>query len=207
MIKHRRNGRLTRNRILDTATQEFSIKGLEGARVDEIALRSGSNKNMIYHYFASKDGLFEAVLVRMYSTIRSRQSVVEIENLTPTDGMRSLVDFTFNVFYEHPEFISLLTSENLVKAKHVRASGLIMEMYNPLTATIEKLLALGAAEGVFRAGIMPVDVYISLSAIASYHISNRHTLSAIFGTDINSATHREQRRAHVAEMILCYLKK
>ena len=52
----------TRRRILAAALQEFSAKGIDGARVDAIAERAGTNKRMLYYYFGSKDDLFRAVL-------------------------------------------------------------------------------------------------------------------------------------------------
>ena len=57
-----RNPEATRRRILAAALSEFASKGISGARVDRIALRSKTNKRMLYHYFGSKDGLFRAVL-------------------------------------------------------------------------------------------------------------------------------------------------
>src|SRR4029453_1618940 len=52
----------TRRRILAAALREFSAKGIDGARVDAIAARAGTNKRMLYYYFGSKDDLFRAVL-------------------------------------------------------------------------------------------------------------------------------------------------
>jgi AcrR family transcriptional regulator len=59
-----RNPERTRARILSAARREFAAKGIAGARVDAIAKRAGVNKRMLYHYFMSKDGLFQAVLLR-----------------------------------------------------------------------------------------------------------------------------------------------
>jgi AcrR family transcriptional regulator len=56
-----RNAEATRARLLSAARQEFAAFGIAGARVDRIATESGSNKAQIYHYFGSKDGLFDAV--------------------------------------------------------------------------------------------------------------------------------------------------
>ncbi|MDT4944025.1 MAG: hypothetical protein QOH14_758 [Pseudonocardiales bacterium] len=55
----------TRRRLLDAATAEFAAHGIAGARVDRIAHAAKSNKAQIYHYFASKDGLFDAVFNAM----------------------------------------------------------------------------------------------------------------------------------------------
>ena len=202
----KRSAHLTREKILKAATREFSAKGLEGARVDTIALRSGSNKNMIYHYFGSKDALFKAVLEEMYSTIRTYQERLEVEDLDPEDGIRVLVEMTFEAFAKHPEFISLLSSENLTKAAHVRKSPQILSMYHPLTAAIEKILEKGAAQGVFRTDLDAADLYISISALANYHISNRYTLSALFGFDVNAPDNRVRRRDNAVEMIVRYVR-
>jgi AcrR family transcriptional regulator len=55
----------TRRRLIDAATAEFSAHGIAGARVDRIASAARSNKAQIYHYFGSKDGLFDAVFTTM----------------------------------------------------------------------------------------------------------------------------------------------
>lgn len=47
---------------MDAALREFVAKGFAGARVDRIAQRAGVNKRMLYHYFGSKEGLFQAIL-------------------------------------------------------------------------------------------------------------------------------------------------
>ncbi len=60
-----RDADATRRRLLDAATQEFAAYGIAGSRVDRIAAVARSNKAQIYHYFGSKDGLFDAVFDAM----------------------------------------------------------------------------------------------------------------------------------------------
>ncbi|WP_326567764.1 TetR family transcriptional regulator [Amycolatopsis rhabdoformis] len=62
MAEAPRDAAATRRRILDAATEEFSAAGFGGGRVGRIAERAQANQRMIYAYFGSKDGLFEAVL-------------------------------------------------------------------------------------------------------------------------------------------------
>lgn len=200
-----RNADRMKSEILSAAFREFSVKGLSGARIDEIAAKYGGSKNMIYHYFGSKDGLFAAVLENMYRTIRARQRDLEIKSQDPVAGIRALVQFTIDVFNDHPEFVTLLHSENMARAKHVRKSTSIVAMYNPLVATIEDLLARGAASGVFRKGESAVDLYICICAMATYPISNRYTLSAIFDIDINAPARRKLRNQQIADMVVGYL--
>ena len=60
-----RDADATRARLLASARKEFAAYGIAGARVDRIAADSLSNKAQIYHYFGSKDGLFDAVFTEM----------------------------------------------------------------------------------------------------------------------------------------------
>jgi AcrR family transcriptional regulator len=61
----RRDADATRQRLLEAATAEFAAYGIAGARVDRIAEAAGSNKAQIYHYYGSKDELFDAVFDAM----------------------------------------------------------------------------------------------------------------------------------------------
>ena len=203
----KRDSRLTRQRIIAAATKEFASKGLEGARVDEIALRSRANKSLIYDYYQSKDGLFQAVLEHMFRTIRTRQGDAKLNELNPVKALRMIVESMFDVLNEFPDFVSLLQSENLAKAEHVRSSAEIMGLYHPVTRTLRALLRRGALEGVFRGSINPIDLYASIASLATYHISNRYTLSAVFGTDLGSTRAVKRRRAHVVDMVLRYVIK
>ena len=200
-----RNADRMRGEILDAAIREFALKGLSGARIDEIAAKYGGSKNMIYHYFGSKDALFAAVLENMYATIRARQRDLELKVQDPIAGIRARVQFTIDVFDDHPEFVSLLHSENMARAKHVKKSTSIVAMYNPLVTTIEDLLTRGAESGVFRKGASAVDLYICICAMATYPISNRYTLSAIFDIDIGAASRRRLRNQQIADMVVGYL--
>jgi AcrR family transcriptional regulator len=200
-----RNADLSRREILAAAMHEFASKGVGGARIDQIAARYGGSKNLIYHYYKSKDGLFTAVLESMYATIREHQRDFEIEHSDPATGIRDFVQFTIDVFDRNPEFVTLLHSENIAKARHVAGSQAIKAMYNRLLTTVDDLLARGAAQGIFKVRISAIDLYICICALATFSISNRYTLSAIFGTDVNSAAKRKLRSRLAADMVLAYL--
>lgn len=202
----KRDAAASRERILLAATQEFAEKGYDGARVDEIARISQLNKNALYHYFGSKEQLFTAVLERAYAMIRDRQSDLSIRGMNPVEGMRRLVEFTAHIWVDMPEFNKLLASENLHEARHVKQSEIIPSMYNPLMDTIKELLEKGEKAGVFRSGVDPVDLYISISALSSHYISHRFTFEAIFKRPLMTSQRLKQRIDHAADMVLRYLK-
>ena len=135
----------TRATILPPPTEEFTAKGLKGARVDAIARRSGANKRMIYHYFGNKEGLYLAVLESAYAAIRTAEIGLNVVERDPVDGMRDLIQFTWRYFIEHPEFLSLLATENLNRASYLKKSRRIRELHSPLLGMISTLLERGAA--------------------------------------------------------------
>lgn len=196
----------TRAAILAAATQEITTKGLDGARVDEIARRSGVNKRMIYHYFGDKEGLYLAVLETTYAAIRTAEIGLQLADRDPVEGMRELVLFTWQYFIDHPEFLSLLGTENLHRAAYLKKSKRIRDLHSPLVGMIADLLERGARKRVFRGGVDPVDLYVTIAALGFFYMSNRHTLSTIFGRDLATPANLEARGRHIVEVVLAYLK-
>ncbi len=209
----RRNGRKaarapgeTRERILEAATQEFAARGLGGARVDAIAGRARANKRMIYHYFGNKEDLFLAVMERTYAHIRSKESALNLDALAPVEAMRKLVRFTFNYFLENPHFVTLLNSENLHQARHIRRSPRVKDINSPVIAALEGILARGRESGVFRGDVDPIQLYISVAGICYFYFSNIHTLSTIFERDLLTRAALRERERHVIDVVLGYLR-
>lgn len=197
----------TRLSIIEASIQEFSQKGFEGARVDEIALRAGVNKNLLYHHFGNKDGLFVAVLTHTYENIRSRQQDIQLRTVDPEAGMRRLVISTGKIWVQFPEFQRLLMSENLAGGRHVASDAAFSDLYNPLLDTIEQLLARGREAGVFRDDIDPIDLYISVTSLTAHYVNNQHTFEAIFRQKLMTPQRVRQRLEHAADMVIRYLKK
>jgi AcrR family transcriptional regulator len=177
----------TRQKILDAATEEFARYGLGGARVDRIAERAGANKRMLYYYFKDKDNLFLAALEGSYAHIRAAERELELEHLPPREALERLVQFTWDYFLEHPEFMTLLNSENLHKGRHVRRSRRVGKLHTPLVETLRGVLQRGEREGVFRKGVDPVQLYISIAGEGYFYLSNRYTLSQLFRRDLARA--------------------
>jgi AcrR family transcriptional regulator len=203
----RRDPARTRARILEAARIEFARRGLGGARVDQITARANSNKRMIYYYFGNKEALFLAALESAYGQIREAEQSLRLTDRDPVRGMRRLVRFTWEYYLAHPEFITLLNSENLHRARHLKKSKKIRALHSPLVAMLESLLQRGQRAGVFRRGVDPVQLYVSIAALGYFYLSNNHTLSTIFGQDLMRARALKQRLAHMTELVLGYLSK
>jgi AcrR family transcriptional regulator len=196
----------TRQRILDAALAEFAEKGLAGSRVDDIAARAGANKRMLYAHFGSKEELWLTVLEIAYAAKRAEERLLEVDSLPPREAMTRLVSFNLRYTSRHPEFVALLNQENLHRAAYLKRSEDVPALYSPILEALRGVLARGAAEGVFRAGVDAMQLYISILALGHFYVANRHTLSTIFGAPLDTEAAIAAREAHIAEVVLGYLR-
>ena len=191
--------------ILAAARDEFAEHGLGGARMDRIAERAGLNKRLIYYYFEDKEQLFRAVLEHAYLHIREEERKLHLLDLKPADAVRRLVEFTWDYYLAHPEFLTLLNSANLHRARHLEESKRAREMNSPLIEMLAEILERGRKDGSFRGGVDPLQLYVSIAGLSYFYLSNSHTLSAIFGRDLLSAKAKNERLAHMCDVIVGYL--
>lgn len=199
------DGGVVRGAILAAARSEFAARGLKGARVQAIAERAGCNKQLLYYYFGSKDGLYRAALESVYADIRAQEQGLELGGLPPADAMAALVGFSFDYLAAHPEFIGLLNHENALGAPHVRASRAVRETNSPLVDLIASTLRRGVADGLFRRGVDPVALYISIAGMAYFFFSNRRTLEAVFARDLSASGVVAGYRRHVVALAMAGL--
>lgn len=204
MASRSRDPARTRDKILSQAAREFARKGFDGARVDEIALRCKLSKNMLYYYFGSKEGLFVAVLERMYEKLRSQQKDLSVRASDPASALEQLVHHTFNALLDNPDAIRLMNEENRHKGKHIRQSRRMRELYNPLVDTIRFVLERGREDGVFREGIDPAFIYLTLSSLCYHYLSNQYTLEVALGVDLGSEKARQKWLDHITDLVKSY---
>lgn len=201
-----RNADVTRDKILKVAYREFARHGFAGARVDRITRLAKVNARMIYHYFSSKEGLYRAVLLEAYKDIRQKETALNIERLGPIDGILALFDFTFEHFAAHPEFISLLANENLMRGKFVLSNAAVTDVTSPLRLSLERLVEQGVATGLLSPKLTAVQVYVTIASLSWFHLSNAYTLSAMFGEDLTKEAWRRARRAEARKVLEAYLQ-
>ena len=197
----------TRADIIEVATREFSDKGLAGARIDLIAEAMRTSKRMIYYYFGSKEGLYIAVLEAAYNRMRSIESELHLEDLAPEDALRKLVGFTVDYQLAHPEFIRLVMNENMHRGQYLAQSKTIQRLNVPAIEGLRQVLVRGQREGVFRNGLDPLDLHMSISALSVFNVANRHTFSLIFKCDLQSAASVVARRDSIIEMVVRFVRK
>jgi AcrR family transcriptional regulator len=201
-----RDSERTQAAILAAATREFVRHGLGGARVDRIAAGARTNKRMLYYYYGGKEALFVAVLEDCYARIRRAENALSLLDVDPVESVRRLVEFTWNYYLRHPEFLTLLNSENLHGARHVRKSPNVREMNSPLIETLGEVLERGRGSGVFRRDVDALQLYVSIAALSYFYLSNNQTLSAVFGRNLATPQARKERLQHMVDVVLGYLR-
>lgn len=201
-----RNPKRTHAAILDAATAEFAAHGLGGARVDAIAARAKANKRMLYHYFGDKEALYLAVLESTYASIRSAEKSLDLAHRDPEEGIRELALFTWHYFLDHPEFFSLLMTENLHQARYLKRSEKIAAMHSHLIVELAEVLQRGEKAGLFKPGLDPVPVYLTIAALGFFYLSNRHTLSTIFQRELTAPEAVEAWGEHIVSVTLASIR-
>jgi AcrR family transcriptional regulator len=195
----------TRAEILDVATRVFADQGYSGARVDEIAARTSTTKRMLYYYFGSKEGLYLAVLERAYAGIRALEQQLDVEHLPPVEAIRQLAELTFDHHESHPDFIRLVSIENIHRAEHLATSPALAELAGPAVQVLTGILERGRAQGLFRDDVDALDVHMVISAFCVFRIANRHTWNAIFRRDMLDPARRDHYRRLLGDLVLEHL--
>ena len=181
-----RAAQATRAGILRAATRVFARHGYDGGSIDKISRAAKSVDRMIYYYFGSKQGLFVEVIEAAYQRMNDAESKLALSAARPISSLKAVIRFVLGYYRANPEFVTLLNTENLHQGKHIARSLKAREYSSPAIAVIERLLAAGVERGVFRKGLVARDVYLLIVASGYFVMSNRHTLSAFLGEDLEA---------------------
>jgi AcrR family transcriptional regulator len=200
-----RDAERTRTEILDVATREFADRGYNGARVDEIATKTRTTKRMLYYYFGSKEQLYIAVLERVYQQIRTAEQTLDVDGLDPVDAIRRIAELTFDHHQSHPDFIRLVSIENINRAEHMAKSPRFPGQNASVVALIEQILARGREQGQFTREVDALDVHMLISSYCVFRVANRHTFNTIFGRDLADPALRDRYRTMLGDLVVAYL--
>ncbi|MFZ4479582.1 MAG: TetR family transcriptional regulator [Rhodoferax sp.] len=176
----------TRERILKAAIKVFAKSGFAGGRVEQISRAAKSYDRMIYYYFGSKEKLFIAALEEIYRRFCAAEAQIDLDLAQPAQALRTLVLFTWNYYQKHPEFITLLNSENLHRGRHVSKSMRAREYSATAISLLEGVLKSGIRTQVFRSDVDARDIYLTIASLSYFYLSNRFTLTAFLGENLEA---------------------
>ena len=195
----------TRERILQAATNEFAANGFAGGRLETICTAAPVNIRMIYHHFGDKEGLYVAVLEAALNELRTEELKLDFSGDPPTEALLQFFEFTYEHFASHPKLISLLSGENLMKAKFLKRSKRTPIISSPVLTLLKKILKRGEAEGVFRKGLDPLQLYVLIVSISYFHLSNGPTLSVLFEKDVLGSRWLNEHKIVARDVVTRYV--
>ena len=188
----------TRDNILRAAIKVFSKHGYDGGSVEKISSMAKSYDRMIYYYFGSKEGLYIEVIEEIYRRMNDAESLLDLDVAQPIKALTTVIHFVVDYYRDHPEFVTLLNTENLHKGKHIAKSLRAREYSSPAIAVIGRILDSGVAQGVFRKDLVARDLYLLIAANGYFYMSNRFTLSAFLGENLEAP----EALAHWKEFVI-----
>jgi AcrR family transcriptional regulator len=191
----------TRESILRAAIKVFAKHGFDGGRVEQISKAAKSYDRMIYYYFGSKEALYIAALEEIYRRFNEAESELQLDETRPREALRAVIRFMWTYYLKHPEFITLLNTENLHRGRHIAKSLRAREYSSPAVGVIERVLRTGAAQGSFRNDLTARDLYLTIAGLCYFYLSNRFTLSAFLGEELDAPAALAQWQAHVIETV------
>jgi AcrR family transcriptional regulator len=200
-----RDAERTRAELLAVATPVFAEDGYSGARVDEIAERTRTTKRMIYYYFGGKEQLYLAVLEQAYTTIREAEDRLPFGDLAPVEALRQLAELTYDHHRQHPEFIRLVSIENIHRGEFVRRIHSLPSLSAPIVSRLDALLAAGRAAGDFRADVDALDVHLVISSYCVFQVANQHTFGYLFGRDLTAPDRRDHLRTMIGDVVVGWI--
>jgi AcrR family transcriptional regulator len=196
----KRNAEQTREALLQAALAEFAREGYGGGRVDRISRAASSNDRMLYYYFESKEKLFRAVIERCYADLVRAQEALELDLSSPRDALAALIAFNWNYYWQHPELLSLLASENLFEGRHVR-DAIKADFSHAQFNMLERVIGSGITAKQFRPDTDLFLVFMTILSLTYFYRANLHTLTTYLGTDLNDMARREMWLAHVQTIV------
>ena len=195
----------TKAELIQVATELFAQDGYSGARVDEIAERTSTTKRMIYYYFGSKEGLYLAVLENAYQGIRAAEQALDVSGLEPVAAIRRLAELTYDYHVAHPEFIRLVSIENIHRGEFIRRIDSLRAIANPAATLINDILDRGRTDHTIRADVDQIDVHMMISSYCVFQVANQHTFGHLFGRDMSDESLRTHHRTMIGDVIAAWV--
>jgi AcrR family transcriptional regulator len=173
----KRDAEATRQRILEAAIAEFVQYGIAGARIDRIAETADSNKSMIYAYYTSKDGLFDAVFDALIG--RNMHDVPVDAHDLPEYAAR-----LFDQYQKYPEVLRLGTWAMLERGAEAFKTKAVVEANEHKINEIRK----AQKEGV-------ISKHFSATALLELIIALTQTRAGITNAPVEKNDSKKRRQA------------
>lgn len=184
-----------RRALLDAGKTEFANYGYDGARLERIVAKVGCAKRMLYYYFGNKKDVYLAVMEQCYSDIRTSEQKLALDSLPPLQALHTLAQESFDYHERNQEFTRLVLQENFQGGQMLGEISKTEELRRAAFEPIERILARGVEQGIFRSGIHPADVHYLISSLSGFRVDHAFTWKSLLQVDLLSPPVRERHLA------------
>lgn len=199
--KARRNPELTRAKLLEVAISEFARKGYHGVAVDDIVDKAGYNKRMVYHYFGSKQKIYQEAILHVYSRLETLETAIAAEHKDPRIRLTNLFASYFDFLQQNPEFFRILLWENLNKGMGISGNERILRK-DPVLVQFRKIINEGVEAGIFRSGLDVKHLLIEFYGLCFIYFSNAYTLSQALKMDLTDPRVLKKAQTRALDLVL-----
>lgn len=191
----------TEEKIFDAATEVFVEKGMDGARMQDIAGLAGINKALLHYYFRTKEKLFNAVFEMIARKILKKFAPVFDENLSLEAKIRFFFKEHISFLEENPKLPAFILNEvnrNPVRVKQILKNINFENLWKKLYEQHKEELG----KYNITENTMP-QLMVSVAALSVFPFAARGLIEGILdkgGIDFN--TFIEERKQFAAEFVI-----
>ncbi len=195
----------TEDRIFESATEIFMEKGMDGARMKDIANHAGINKALLHYYYRTKEHLFEAVFEKMAAVVFSRFTPVFDENATLEEKIRFFFREHISFLQKNPRLPAFILNE--INRNPDRMKKLLQRFsINEVWDNLERLHHDELIRYNITREMMP-QLMTSIAAISIFPFAAKGILEVLFeksGYDYND--YLEKRKDFAADFVIRAIK-
>lgn len=198
--------RETLRRIAEAARQEFAAKGFAQARIDDIAQAAGVTKQLVYHYYHSKDELFAYVLEQSSAETMSELLSIELDHLSPRKALQALLEHMIHPY--HDPLLSSLAQEGIrYHESHTTPRNSFIELAPELKQMMRRVFDRGIESGDFRRDV-DIELLLTAAVLAttSAYVS-RYTVSTLCGLDVSKKADADIWRRFSVDFVLSAVER
>ena len=193
----------TIRRILDAAYEVFGDRGLELTTMEAIAERAQLSKQLIYHYFGNKEGLYVEVLNAHLRMSHAPVLDFDYEALPPLDAIRKLFELGYDWHLRHAHSYAI---DQLSANSKLDLSDSGDQRYGQRTTEIiEQIIRRGQADGSIRQDIEPLFVHVLIWVLNVGFLSSRQLFERYMGADFSTPAATGTWRELSVEAIIAVL--
>ncbi|MBB3983670.1 AcrR family transcriptional regulator [Sphingobium fontiphilum] len=198
----------TINNIVLSAIREFNTKGIDGARISNIAEDAGVTKQLVYHYFKGKVELYQAALDYVAGGMNLTNNIEIYDELSPLESIELIIDTIASGFSNNPGYATFVVDQLLHNNEGIgKSNQYIVSMRLFIESVFYSVLQKGIKSGVFRESLDSNITFWMIFNTVSSGFLNCYMQKSISNIDIHSPDESEAWHNAVRDFVINAISK